>query len=178
MLDDFKISRKNLSSFYVAAVFSFLFFQLTAGTVRQAVVNLANFLTNNANGDFSTSPNIWLVFFGFCFVATFLIKKFVITPLGFFTDEEEAKWWDLAILVFLVFGFFVFVLNQTFSFAMPREFFNLTFIKLFGGYKNAVAPGTPQSEEELSGWFFVRAFWYIAPLAWLFFRTKVQIKDS
>lgn len=178
MVEEFQINRKLLSSFYIASLFSFMIFSLMGNIITNWVRQLAVFLGGNFGSDLEVFPKFWLVFLFFCMFITLLLRRFIVKPLGFFNDEDGAPWWDLAIFAFLVMGYYIFMLNQTFSFAMPTEWFNVWWIRLFGGYQNSFAPNSNIPEEIASGWRFVRWFWYLGPLSWLYFRTKVQVKTD
>ncbi len=180
MFADFQISRKLFSSFYVATIFSFLLFEIMTAQFTDLVNNLAGFFSKSFGWSLNQgTPNYWFFFFLTCIVFTFLFKNLVIQPLGFFTlDEGQVAWWDHLIMGFLVIGFYIFMFNQTFSVPMPRELIGIGWLKFFGGYKNTLLPNSDSSEQELSGWAFVKAFWYITPLAFLYIRTKVTIKTE
>lgn len=180
MFADLKISRKLFSSFYVASIFSFLFFEITKTQFSEFVNNLGGFINNTFGWSVTEGgDNYWFFFFLICVIFTLIFRKFVIQPLGFFTEDEgDVVWWDHAIMGFLVVGFYIFMFNQTFSVPMPRELLDIGWLKFFGGYKNTLVPNSSASEEELSGWAFVKAFWYITPLAFLYVRTKVTIKTD
>ncbi|MEI6728294.1 MAG: hypothetical protein WCK98_01500 [bacterium] len=175
MFADFKLRRKILSTYYIAVVFSYFIFRVIAPFITTWVRESARFLTQNTTFNFIESGRFWLFFLFFCFIITFLIRRFVVEPLGFFIEEEgDDTWWENVIMAILILGLYIYLLNQLFTFPMP-EWTPEWLARLLGGYKNTFLAFSSQTEEQLS-WPILPWIWYIGPIVFMYFRTKVIIK--
>jgi len=177
MFDDFKPSRKTLSSYYIAAIFSFFLFQLISDLVIKWSNWIASVLTTTARLDVQGDGTLlWLVFFFTTFIFTFLIRRFVVQSLGFYIDTEGAPYWELIILFFIVFGFDIYLLNQVFSQPMPTQLFPQPLIYFLDGGRNTFPTGNNVAISNT--WSFVPWFWNIFPLVFMYVRTKLVIKKE
>jgi hypothetical protein len=118
------------------------------------------------------NTSAWMSLFVVCFAITFVLRRFVVEPMGFYISEEGAPGWELAVLLVLVLGFYIYMLNQNFDQPMP-ETWPKNLLKLLDGYKHTYTP-TATSIEERNTWLIVPYFWTITPLAFMYFRTKLR----
>jgi len=174
-MDELKPSRKLFSSYYVAVIISFFVFQLFGESWAEFSRGvLITFLSNLFNQDFSVGASLWWIFFFSMLAITLIIRRFIVEPLGFFIDSEDgAVWWDLLLMFLLVFGFYIFLLNLTFKYAMPSQF-NLEVIRFLGGYRNTYLPGDPNPLAGSNP--YITWFWYLAPLAYMYIRVRLTFK--
>jgi hypothetical protein len=177
MLDDFKLNRGLLSSYYISAIFTFFVFQIPL--MEDVVRSIASWLINalevliNFRIDIG---GIWIVLFLVCFLITSFLRKFVVYPLGFYINDEGAPAWELIVLATLVLGFYTYLLNQVFSEPMPSQT-PIIILRLVDGYDNTYAILTQETYQETITWSIVPWFWYFFPLAFMYVRTKLM-KDK
>ncbi len=175
MPKDFKLDRKILSSYYISVIFAYFIFLTLGDNITLLANNVSAFLFENFKWDFVSNGRFWYFFVFLCLILVFVLRKFIVEPLGFFVDTDTEPWWETAVFGFLVFGLFLYLFNQAFGFAMPNNF-PIWIIKLFGGYKNTYQPSSSLSEVELS-WSFLPYLWYIFPIVFMYWRRKIQIKE-
>lgn len=178
MLKEFKLSRGLLSSYYIAAIFSFFLFQLPM--VKEVIKGTATWLISAlkvAAGIEISNTSAWLTLFLVCFCITFAMRRFVVYPLGFYINDEGAPTWELIALALLVLGFYIYLLNQVFiDQPMPASWPRFL-LRLLDGYKNTFSVATPATIEERNTWAVVPWFWLVGPLTFMYVRTKLM-KDK
>jgi hypothetical protein len=165
-LSDFRLCRKTLSSYYIASMFSFYLFGLSKNLVLTWYNWFSSFIANFTEDGLQNNTATWFVFFLSCFSITLLIRHFVIQPLGFFVEEEDAPKWELWILLFLVLGGYIYNLNQIFLQPMPSWLPNFL-VSMMGGIK---------PDQIISTWNWAPWLWNIGPVVFLFVRTKLDFK--
>lgn len=117
------LTRANISSYYIALLFSVLFFQ------QQWFVNIINvgrdfvlkiFQAVN-KGNFSEWTGYMILLFC-CFVVVFLMRWIVVKPANLFMDDETARdnFESLPMLI-AVLGAFLYYVNIYFNGIMPRD---------------------------------------------------------
>jgi hypothetical protein len=178
MLDEFKISRGLLSSYYIAAIFTYFLFQLP--TVTDIVLNIAtwliSFMTVTTIASVENS-NVWYFLFFVCLCITTLIRRLIVYPLGFYINDEGAPAWELAVLAVLVLGFYVFLLNQVFvNTPMPSNIPPLI-VRAVDGYYNSFQFNSQTSVEVRNTFVIVPWFWYIFPISFMYVKTLLM-KDK
>jgi hypothetical protein len=176
MFDDLKPTRKTFSSYYIASIFAFFLFQLIPNAIIKWSNWIASSLTTIFKVDLQDNNKLWLVFFVTTFFITFLIRRFLVQPLGFFISDEGAPYWELFILFFIVLGFNIYLLNQVFSQPMPTGWMPQGLIYFLDGGKNTYTSSSDVAVKNT--WSFVPWFWHIFPLAFMFVRTKLIIKGE
>jgi hypothetical protein len=175
-MNNFKLNRKVLSSYYVAVLISFFLFQLISPFFADGVVNIAGLLGDWFNGDFRNNGRLWLVLLGSAIVLAVIIRQFIVEPLGLFIDNEESGW-EAFVLTILILGFYIYILNQNFTYSMPQDWWMPTWlIRLLGGYRNTFTPFISQAEY-VEPWFLIKWLWYLGPIGFLYVRTKIAIKE-
>jgi hypothetical protein len=169
MLSNFQLSRKVLSSYYIAVIFSALLFR----RIRPFVIDWSNWLTDITSGliraSFETVGASWLMFFVSCFILTVVIRQFVVEPLGFFIKDEGAPNWELGIIVFLVLGAYIYNLNLIFGQPMPSWLPDFLVNLVYG-----IKPG----QLTKSSWDFVPWLWDVVPIVFMFVRSKLNFITS
>jgi hypothetical protein len=168
-LSDFRLCRKTLSSYYIASMFSFLFFRLVDNLIIDWSVWLNRILSQLTGNVFQGQNMLWFVFFLACFSITMLIRRFFVQGLGFFTDQEGAPTWELTFLTFLVLGGYIYNLNQIFLQPMPTWIPSFL-VGMLNGVK--VAGASPPN------WEIIPWLWDITPILFLFMRTKLDFKSE
>jgi len=164
---NFSLTRRILSSYYIAAVVSIFLFQLIETQIINWADFVSNIFTNLTSNPVDSVTETWLIFLFSCFIITALIRQFIIEPLGFAVEDTEAPGWETAILAILVFGFFVYHLNLIFTQeAMPLWIPDFI-VKAVGGFK----PNTVRTVYNFVPWF-----WNLGPIIFLYLRTKVDFK--
>jgi hypothetical protein len=175
MFKNFKIDRKVLSSYYIAVVFAYFIFVVFGKMVTDSVLTFGKFLGENFGFDFVENGRFWWFFIVVCFLFITFLRGAVVEPLGYFVDTDTEPTWETIIFSFLVFGFFIYLVNQAFGLPMPKNI-PVWAVKLFGGYKNTYLPLDYRPEAEV-GWSLVPYLWYLAPIAFMYVRRKINIKD-
>lgn len=177
MIEEFKISRGLLSSYYIAAIFTFFFFQLPIASeaVESSSAWIINFLFIILSIQIPTG-SVWIILFLVCFFITSLLRRFVVYPLGFYINDEGAPVWELVALSLIVLGFYIYLLNQVFAEPMPQQT-PKALLHFLDGYKNTYRSLSPTSTQELVTWSIVPWFWYVFPITFMYVRTKLM-KDK
>ena len=177
-----KITKKNLTGFYLAGVFSFFFFQLEI--IASLVLSIADWFYSVIVSIFATqfqkSPSNALFWFCFLLIAVFvtmLVKISVTDPLGMYSEEESTPTWELIILFLLVFGAYIYLLNNSFSQPMPTSVFQTQLIRLLDGAKNTGAIPI-SSVEETKTWQFVHWLWNIGPITFMYVRMRMNTAEN
>jgi hypothetical protein len=177
MLDEFKLTRGLLSSYYISAIFTFFVFQIPLAT--DMIRSIASWLINALEVLLNFKIQIggtWLVLFVVCFFFTSMLRRFVVYPLGFYINDEGAPAWELVVLIFLILGFYTYLLNQVFTEPMPLET-PVALLRFVDGYRNTYISVSPTSAQESITWSIVPWFWYFFPIAFMYVRTKLM-KDK
>lgn len=178
MLDEFKISRGLLSSYYIAAIFTYFFFQLPM--ITNLVLGVATWLISFVTVTASTSvadSNVWYFLFFVCLCITTLIRRLIVHPLGFFINDEGAPAWELGVLTALILGFYIFLLNQVFiDTPMPSNIPTLL-VRAVDGYYNSYQMNSQTTLEVRNTFAIVPWFWYIAPISFMYVKTLLM-KDK
>ena len=175
--NNFNFNRRTLSSYYVAILISYLFIQLIEPAIRTWTIFLTDFTASSNPPDFFDTGRQWVLFYFICLVILILVRQFIVEPLTLFVDTDEGKGWEAAVLIFILFGFYAYLLNQMFDYAMPREWWSPSWlVRLFGGYRATYLPSiSPDIYQE--DWWFLPWFWFISPIALIFVRTKIAMKE-
>lgn len=160
-------TRNMLSSYYISLLFATLIFRLqpfntfilsVQDFVQASMTRILN--TDNAN----TTTIVWFSLVVVCFLVVFLIKIFIVDPVGLsIQDETGMNIWEKIILSCIIIGAFLYYVNDYFSVAMPSEFAPI--IRQFFG------------DKMISGIDAMRiaAFvWNILPLMAIFVITKIK----
>lgn len=118
------LTRANISSYYIALLFSVLFFQ------QQWFVNIINtartflsqiFQAINRGNTFSEWPGYLILLFC-CFLVVFLMRWIVVKPANLLMDDEKARDNFESLPMFIaVFGAFLYYVNVYFGDSMPRD---------------------------------------------------------
>ncbi len=165
--DDFSFSRKTLSSYYIASLISILLFRLINGQIIRWSNFVGKMISSAFENPIDSVGESWLVFVFSCFIITLLIRRIIIQPLGMYIKEEDAPGWELLILFILVFGSYLYNLNQIFTQPMP------TWVP---GFLVRLVDGVKVGEAQLIPWFFVPWLWDLGPILFMFTRTKMNIQ--
>ena len=173
MISEFKLSRGLFSSYYIAGIFSYFLFELT----KEWIISLTTWVINVVETELGykvNNPSTWLFLFFVCFLITFLIRRYIVYPLGFYINEEGAPTWELIVLGCLVFGSYIYLLNQVFDQPMPSNW-PKQLLKLVDGYKNTFSVSqTNQSLVERNTWAIVPWLWTVGPILFMIARTKLS----
>lgn len=174
-----KVNKIIISAFYIATLFSFLFFQLLEPIIISTTAWLIGLVQLVFNVRFVGEGPLWLALVIVCFVLVNVIRKLITEPLGFFVNEDGATGSETAILAFLVAGFFIYILNQVFvTIPMPREWFPEWLIRSFDGWREA--SGARLAPNTRAVWAIVPWIWHIGPIGYLYyvFLKSAYVKKS
>lgn len=118
------LTRANISSYYIALLFSVLFFQQDwfkdiLNTMRSYLLMIFQSLNRGASFSEWTSYSILLLV---CFLVVFLMRSIVVKPANLFLDDETARdnFESLPFFI-LIFGAFLFYVNVYVGDIMPRD---------------------------------------------------------
>jgi hypothetical protein len=175
MMKEFKLTRRLLSSYYIAALFSFLFFQMLPAPIQGITTWLISALKVSV-GVSVNNTSTWFALFFVCFAITWAIRVIIVEPLGFYINDEGAPFWELIILTLLVLGFYVYLLNQVFDYPMPETLPKFV-LQAVDGYKNTYVVTSAGSIEERNTWAIVPWLWNFGPITFMYVRTKLM-KDK
>lgn len=175
--NDFTFNRRSLSTYYIAILIGYFWLRLLQPYFSQWTLVVAGYFTSWFNSDWQSSGKLWVVFLIISLFLIILIRHFIVEPLGFFVDSEEGKGWESFILSLLLLGFHIYLTNQIFTYAMPIDWWMpIWLIKFLGGYRNTFLPGVDPSIYRET-WTWLPWFWYIAPIAVIYIRSKIAMKD-
>jgi hypothetical protein len=180
-MKELKLTRSLLSGYYISVMISFFLFQL----IKEPIVNIwttwfMSFLKSVFKVDAASRGVAWLSLIFICFVIVFIVRRFVVEVLNLYSDDEKYKPWESGLLALLIFGFYIYVVNQVFDQPMPREWFPDLVIKLLGGTATGISLVTGSTEDR-NLLTIVPWLWTIGPLAFMYVRTitsKFQTGDK
>lgn len=176
VMKNFTMNRRTLSSYYISILIAFFLLTLVKTFYTDWVVTVAENFTVWFNYDWQFGGRIWYIFIFVSVLLVILIRHFIVEPLGFLVDTDEGTGWEAAILLLVLFGFYIYLLNQIFSYAMPREWWMPEWlIRFLGGYRNTFTPAISK-ELYVESWTLISWFWFIAPLAMIWVRTRIALK--
>jgi hypothetical protein len=170
---EFKLSRKLLSAYYIAALISYPLFDLIKESINIWVAWLVSATKVATGASLQGNASLWFALFLVCFAVTFAIRKWIVEPLGFFINEEGANNVELWVTLFLVLGAYIYFINQVFNQPMPTEW-PIWILKLVDGYKHTYTVTSVQSIEENNTWVIVPWLWNVAPIAFMYFNVKIK----
>lgn len=157
----FKPTRLFITSFYVASLVSFYIFRLIPELLftwtQWAISVFVNVFQFEAIGETS----VWWALLLVCMSITFIIRKFVIEPLGFYVNGQASSGAELAILSVLCLGFYFYSFNTLFpEYVMPDT---------FGFFRTALGDSNNYlSIEGRNSWAIIPWIWYIGPIGYMF----------
>lgn len=170
-MKEFKLSRSLLSGYYVAILASFFLFQLLRDLIVTVwTVWFVSVLKALFNIDATSKGPAYISLLLICFLIVFLIRRFVIEVVDLHASNENNTNSENWVLLFLVFGFFIYTVNQVFTQPMPTEWFPEVVIKFFGGEANSLI-NVPATPEDKNTWTIIPWLWTIGPLAFMYVRT-------
>ena len=163
-----KVNKIILSAFYIATIFSFLFFQLLEPIIINVTAWAIGLVQLAFNVRFAGDGPLWLALVLVCFILTNIIRKLITEPLGFYVNEEGATGGEIVFLTILVAGFFIYILNQIFiTVPMPRDWFPEWFIRSFDGWREV--GGARPTGTNRAVWAIVPWIWHIGPIGYLYY---------
>ncbi len=170
---EFKLSRGLLSAYYIAVLISYPLFRLIKDSINVWVTWLISAIKVSTGATLQGNAPLWLSLFFVCFAITFLIRKFIVQPLGFYINDEGATNVELWVTLFLILGAYIYFINQVFSQPMPTEL-PVWIMKLVDGYKHTFVTTSVTSIEENNTWVIVPWLWNIAPIAFMYFNVRLK----
>ncbi|NJK71163.1 MAG: hypothetical protein HC932_02805 [Thermales bacterium] len=101
------------------------------------------------------------VFFLICFLIVWILRKFIVQPLGFYVNGTASSGFEIILLSFFVLGFFIYSINRLFpEYSMPAVIPG-PILKLLGASQTEFF----RSTEERNVWSVVPWLWYFGPIA-------------
>lgn len=177
-MQEIKPSKPLFSAYYIASLISFFVFQLQF--IENIITTIAgwliSFLAYFTGANLRGNGPLWASLFFTCLFFTFLIKKYIVVPLGFYIKEESAKSWEDWALGFIVLGFYIYLLNIIFS--QPMPLWPVWFVRLLGGYRNTYLEDYTRTIEEQNVWSILPWLWHLGPIAFMYVRTILYKKSS
>lgn len=150
--------KSNYSEFYFATLISYLIINL----IRAQIIDLSNWLINAIQTLFQYTPQSgqgWYSLIFVCFSINILIQIFVIQHLGIKIDQNSTTDWGKFAAFAVIFGFFIFIVNQIFG-EIPMPAGTWTFvINILGGNSGGFKPTS-----EVNFWKIIPWFWTFAPI--------------
>ena len=148
---------------------------MTERLIQNWVTWIVSVLSSLGGVTFEDPGYSWFVLFLVCFLVTVIVAIYIIRPLGFYMSEEGGPGWELFIFGFLVFGSFLFLINQVFDQPMPTSILPTWIIRLFGGYESTFVNAS-SDVATANTWSFLPWMWYLGPILFLYIRTRISIK--
>ncbi len=169
---------KFFSSYYIALLISSFLLQLDfLGSMVIGVTSwLNNVLIYTVFRDIFSGDKSWfIVFLGFSlFVA--LVQYFIVMPLELHTNKDiKMSSIGKPILIFIIFGFQVYLTNKIFANPMPSNIFDKNIITFFGGLENS---NISQTYLEKQLWSPRYLFWHISPLIALYYNAVIYKSNT
>ena len=122
------LTRANISSYYIALLFSVLFFQQdwfrnAINIAREYVLKIVQAI--NKGGTFSEWTGYWILII-FCFFIVFFLRMVVVKPCNLFMNNETARDnFESFPFFVLIAGAFLYYINVYFGDVMPKEIPNV-----------------------------------------------------
>lgn len=154
-------TRLVITSFYFAAMISFYIFRLIPDLLFTWTSWLVSFAASTFTLDPTNQGIIWWCLLLVCMTITFIIRKFVVQPLGFYVNGNAVNNSELFILALLVLGFYLYSFNTLFpEYVMPQS---PAFIRvLLGEQDNFLSPASSNA------WSIVPWIWYAGPVVFMY----------
>ena len=171
-MGEFKLTRGLLSAYYISVLISYPLFNLMKDVIIGWVTWLVSVIKVTTGATLQGNGPLWFSLFFVCFAITFLIRKFVVQPLGFYINQEGGNNVELILLLLLVLGSYIYFLNQVFTQPLPE--WPVWLLKLVDGYKHTYMVTQVSGVEERNAWVFVPWLWNLGPIAFMYFRVLVK----
>jgi hypothetical protein len=158
----FKPTRLLITSFYIATVVSFYIFQLIVPMLNTWTGWLISVIGNFTGQELVSEGSVWWALLVVCMSITFMIRRFIIEPLGFYVNGNATSMLELATLATLVLGFYLYSFNTLFpDYVMPDApiFFQI----MVGEIENS-----QQSLLQSNTWSIVPWLWYAGPIGFMY----------
>ena len=169
-INNMRPTRLLITSFYFAAMISFYIFRLIPEMLFTWTEWLLSFFANTFVADPTTltQGSVWWCLLLVCMSITFIIRKFVVQPLGFYVNGDAVNSSELVILALLVLGFYLYSFNTLFpEYVMPAS---PAFLRvLLGEQDNSL------TVIDSNTWSIVPWIWYAGPVLFMysiFLRTE------
>jgi hypothetical protein len=177
-MKEWKFTKPLLSSYYIAAIFSFFLFQLTKPMVISVTSWVISFLGEFFGIKLIGNGPTWTALFFVCLFFTTIIRRIVVEPLELYVTKEANDLWEVWILGFLVLGFYIYTLNLVFdSTPMPSDWWPEWLIRILGGFENTyITPGL-QTVSQRNAWVVIPWIWLLGPIFFLYIKT-VTVKKA
>jgi len=159
-MNELRLTRRLLSAYYIAVVLSIFVFQvpIVKDLLAQIQASVESFILNIMNQTVSTLFS-WVSLFIVCFLVVFLIRRFVVEPLGFFMDvDNDLNTIQTIVLTVAILGCLIYNMNLYFGQPMPSEFPKFMFDYL--GTKQGNADSLPY------------LLWNLGPMVFMYFTYK------
>ena len=167
IMGEFKLSRGLISTYYIAVLISYPLLSLFQDAIRNIVSWLISVVKVTTGATLQGNESLWFTLVFVCFVITFLIRRYVVEPLGFYINQEVATNVELGIML----------LNQVFQQPMPLNW-PIWILKLVNGYKNTYSVTSVQSIEESNTWIIVPWLWNLGPILFMYFSVRLKPKPK
>lgn len=177
IMGEFKLSRGLISAYYIAVLISYPLLSLFQDAIRNIVSWLISVVKVTTGATLQGNESLWFTLVFVCFVITFLIRRYVVEPLGFYINQEGATNVELGIMLFLVVGAYIYFINQVFQQPMPLNW-PIWILKLVNGYKNTYSVTSVQSIEESNTWIIVPWLWNLGPILFMYFSVRLKPKPK
>jgi hypothetical protein len=159
-MNQWKLNRGTLSSYFISVLFTTLLFKQSFffDWIRSTREFLSDFITRMLNvraSDWGTYISLVLI----CFFVVILVKMLIVDPIKFYIEDESGvNSWEILLFFIMVFGSFIYYINDFFKIAMPADVPKI--VRVWLGDSSVV--------ESVSDLQFASAFWSIGPLLVLF----------
>jgi hypothetical protein len=160
-MNHLKLTRQKLTSYYVAIMIATNLFTLLPKVLVNWVTWLISFSKNTLSIEITSAGGVWICFFLVCLFIVWILRKFIVEPLGFYVNGTASSLLETLILGFFILGFFIFSINRLFpEYPMPSTLPDF-FLRLFGSFGNV----NYNSLEQRNVWSIVPWLWYFGPIA-------------
>lgn len=170
--------KSDYSEFYIATLFSFFLFQLIRPQIQMLATWLKSSLDVLIGVNINNIGNQWLFLAGLCLSLVFVIRLFLIEPLGLNIKSESQSGWETFITAIFVFGFFIYTINLNFTQPMDPKWPDL-FVKLTYGWRNSYGDIAMRGSE-MTFLQIVPWLWIVGPIVCFYYphTQKSEKKDG
>jgi hypothetical protein len=172
MKKEFKITVALLSAYYVSVLLFMVLLKLSfiRDFVATAQIWLASVIKTASNANLESWYWVCLVLASF--IVVFLIKKFIVEPLGLYVNDESSSGIPVFVLALIVLGCFLYYINTALTQPMPAYFPGFL-VQLLGGDQNTYVDTNAAQENVFS---IASIIWNIGPIVYLLFINQKYLK--
>jgi hypothetical protein len=157
----FKPTRLLITSFYFASMISFYIFRLIPDLLFTWTTWFLSFFAQSLSVEVLNEGAVWWCLLLVCMSITFIVRKFVVEPLGFYVNGNATSASELLVLAFLILGFYLYSFNILFPEYMMPDSPEIIRVLLGDNIGNG-------NIIDANAWSIVPWIWYLGPVLFMY----------